>query len=64
MWDPNLLWRSMLALVGTAIAVLLIISIVGAVIGIPILLLSCKPLKDYIVRMINGEKEQCSRTPN
>jgi hypothetical protein len=52
-FDADLAWRFAVAFVGTAVATVLIASIVSAPIGIPLLLASCKPLKDYFVRRAN-----------
>jgi hypothetical protein len=51
-FDGSVAWRFAVALLGTAIALLLIATIVGAIAGIPLLLLSCKPFKDLIARRV------------
>jgi hypothetical protein len=52
-FDWELAKRFSLALLGTALALPLIASVVGAPLGIPLLLASCKPLKDYFTRRAN-----------
>ena len=69
-----------MAMLTTAVALPLIASIIGAPLGIPLLLAGCKPLKDYFTKQANElarqretmqvqiriqrRKKQCTPTKN
>src|SRR5260370_18360532 len=52
-FDGSLLWRFAVAMASTAVALPLIASIIGAPIGIPLLLAGSRPLKNYFTKLEN-----------
>jgi hypothetical protein len=56
--DGEFAWRLAVAMVATLFALPMILSIILAPVGIPLLLAGCKPLKDYFVRKSNESAER------
>jgi hypothetical protein len=56
-FDKEVAWRFSVALLGTAVSLPLIASIIGAPLGIPLLLWSCKPLVDLFKQRAQEQAE-------
>ena len=59
-FDSGIAWRFAVALLGALVAVPLIATGVGIIVGVPLLLLACRPLKDYLAKEAKERREQCT----
>jgi len=55
-FDSGIAWRFAVALLGALVAVPLI----ATGVGVPLLLLACRPLKDYLAKEAKERREQCT----